>query len=136
MATRPKAGKAASQAAGKTVDDYVAGLEVWQVEVVSSLREIIRRAAPDATESIKWAQPVYEFNGPFCHIRAFKKHVNFGFWRGAELTDPKGLLQGSGDRMRHVQLTGAQDVQKKALQDLVREAVRLNQAKGDPTKGK
>ena len=66
----------------KTIDEYVDGLGGWRGEVVSSLRRLVLDAAPDAAESIKWAQPVYEDNGPFCYIKAFDNQVNFGFWRG------------------------------------------------------
>jgi hypothetical protein len=34
----------------------------------------------------------------------FTAHVNVGFFRGAELSDPNGLLQGTGKFMRHVKL--------------------------------
>lgn len=118
----------------KTVDEYIQGLEGWQAEVVSAVRQLVREAAPEAKESIKWAQPVYEVNGPICYIKAFKNNVNFGFWRGTQLSDAEGILQGSGDKMRHVKLVGVQDIQESALQDLVRSAVELNRSLGDPTR--
>jgi len=120
--------------AAKNVDAYIASLPSEQAKVVSTIRQIIRKTAPKAAEAVKWAQPVYEANGPFCYIRAFKSHVTFGFWRGVDLPDPLGLLEGDGDRMRHVKLITVKDIRKKALQDFIKEAVRLNQAKGDPTK--
>jgi hypothetical protein len=121
--------------AAKTVDDYIAGLEGWQAEVAARVREIVRRAAPEATESIKWAQPVYELDGPFAYMKAFKHSVNFGFWRGAELDDPQSLLEGTGEKMRHVKLTGVDSIDEQAFAGFVHQAVALNRAKGDPTKG-
>ena len=121
--------------AEKTVDAYIAGLEGWKAEVASRVRQIVLEAAPDAVESIKWAQPVYETDGPFCYMKAFKNSVNFGFWRGVELEDAEGLLQGTGEKMRHVKLTGIDDVDEAALAGFVRQAVQLNLTKGDPTKG-
>jgi hypothetical protein len=118
-----------------TVDEYVASLEEWQAEVVSALRTLIRQAAPQVQESIKWAQPVYEDHGPVCYIKAFKNSVNFGFWRGVDLTDPQALLQGTGEKMRHVKLTGLGDIREELFQSFVREAAELNRLKGDPTKG-
>ena len=118
----------------RTVDGYVAGLTGWQAEVVQQLRQLVREAAPAATESIKWAQPVYEVNGPFCYIRAFKSHVNLGFWRGAELADPEHLIQTGGEKMGHVRVADPGDVKPDAFKDLVRAAVQLNLVKGDPTK--
>ena len=122
--------------AEKTIDVYIAQLEGWQAEVVSRVRAIVRATAPEAKESIKWAQPVFETNGPFCYVKAFKNSVNFGFWRGVDLNDPQGVLQGSGAKMRHVKLAGIDDVDEAVLVDLIRQAVQLNLEKGDPTKGK
>jgi len=119
----------------KTADEYVDSLEGWQREVVSTLRDLIREAAPGATEAIKWAQPVYEDHGPFCYIKAFKNHVNFGFWRGADLPDPEGLIESSGKKMGHVKVAGAEDIRAEVFQEYVRAAVELNRTLGDPTKG-
>ncbi len=122
-------------AKAKTVEEYVEMLEGWQKDVAADIRKTIGEAAPDAKESIKWAQPVYEDNGPFAYFRAFKSHINLGFWRGVDLSDPGGILEGSGDKMRHVKMTGPEDFQPGIFADFVRQAVELNRAKGDPTKG-
>ena len=119
----------------KTVDGYIAGLEGWKGDVVSGVRRIILSTAPKAKESIKWSQPVYESNGPFAYFKSFQNAVNFGFWRGVDLNDPMGLLQGSGGKMRHVKLTSLDDVDENAFVDFVRQAIELNKVRGDPTKG-
>ena len=119
----------------KTVDAYIAGLDGWHREASTRLRSIVHAAAPDARESIKWAQPVFESGGPLCYFKAFKNSLNFGFWRGVELDDPKGLLEGSGDKMRHVKLTAVDQIDVEAFAAFVHQAVALNQLKGDPTKG-
>lgn len=119
--------------AAKTVDEYAANIGGWQAEAIAAIRQIVREAAPKATESVKWAQPVYEENGPFAWIKAYKTYVNFGFWRGSQITDPKRLLVGDGDRMRHVKITSLADLNKPALKRFVREAARLNREKGNPT---
>jgi len=120
--------------AEKSVDGYIAGLEDWQAEIVTRVRIIVRQAAPAAKESYKWAQPVYESNGPFAYIKAFKSAVNFGFWRGVDLDDPQGLLQGTGDKMRHVKLASVDDIDEDQLARFVQQALELNHTKGDPTK--
>jgi hypothetical protein len=119
----------------KTVEAYILSLEPWQAEIARKLRALIKEAAPEASESIKWAQPVYELEGPFAYIKAFKNAVNFGFWRGAELEDPQGVLQGTGEKMRHVKLGKADPVDAKLLARFVHQAVELNRQKGDPTRG-
>lgn len=121
--------------ASNRVDDYIKGLELWQAEIVMRLRSIVKEAAPQATESLKWAQPVYEVNGPFCYMKAFKNAVNFGFWRGVQIKDPQGLLQGSGAKMRHVKVGSLEEISADAFADFVKQAVQLNLLEGDPTRG-
>lgn len=121
--------------AAKTVDEYIDSLEGWQKDVATQVRGIVTGTAPEAKESIKWAQAVYEVNGPFSYMKAFKNSINFGFWRGVDINDPKGLLQGSGEKMRHVKLTGTNDIDEEAFAAYIKQAVKLNLEKGDPTKG-
>ncbi|MCD6020388.1 MAG: hypothetical protein K0R20_98 [Actinomycetia bacterium] len=119
-----------------TIDQYTKALGDWRGEIVGELDALIRRAAPKATGSIKWAQPVYEQDGPFAYVKAFASAVNLGFWRGADLTDADGRLEGTGDRMRHVKIRGPEDVDKARFTAWVKEAVSLNAEKGDPTKAR
>lgn len=117
------------------VDEYISNQDGWKGDIIAQLRTLVTNAAPEAKESFKWAQPVYELNGPFCYMKAFKNSVNFGFWRGVELDDPHGLLQGSGAKMRHVKLQSTDDIDEEAFSTFVKLAVNLNMEKGDPTKG-
>lgn len=119
----------------RTVDEYVNQHKGWQREVLMRVREIIRAAGPDMAEEIKWSQPVYDLNGPVCYIKAFSDHVNFGFWRGTELRDADGLLVGDGIKMRHVTIRNVNDVNREVFDAFVKQAVRLNRDKGDPTLG-
>jgi hypothetical protein len=119
---------------GITVDAYIAGLSAGFRSIAESLVVLVKDVVPTATASIKWGQPVFEHGGPMIWMKAFAKHFGFGFWRGAELPDPKGLLQGEGDRMRHVKLRAPGDVDASALRALVRAAATANKTKGDPTK--
>jgi hypothetical protein len=43
-------------------------------------------------------------DAPFGYVNSFKSHVNVGFFQGAGLKDPAGLLEGSGKRKRHVKI--------------------------------
>lgn len=137
----PKAKKASrlsvasfARVRGVTVDDYARDLTGWKKEVVEKLRKIVKEVAPNATESIRWGQPVFELNGPFAWIKAFTKHVGYGFWRGTELPDPARVLEGDGDRMRHVKIHAPISIPFEALRQLIRDAIEANLAKGDPTK--
>jgi hypothetical protein len=58
----------------------------------------------------------------FGYVNAFTAHVNVGFFLGAELADPVGLLEGTGKFMRHVKLGPGREVDDAALADLIRAA--------------
>jgi hypothetical protein len=83
--------------------------------------------------SIKWGQPVYEQDGPFAFIKAASKHATFGFWRGTEVPDPRGLLEGSGGVMRRRKISDASEIPMAQIRSMFKAAVRLNREKDDPT---
>lgn len=58
----------------------------------------------------------------FGYVNAFKAHVNVGFFRGAEIADPEGLLEGTGKFMRHVKLRPEGHVDAAALMKLIEAA--------------
>jgi hypothetical protein len=58
-------------------------------------------------------------DAPFGYVNAFKAHANVGFYRGAMLADPAGLLEGAGKRMRHVKLRPGKELDVEALGDLI-----------------
>lgn len=58
----------------------------------------------------------------FGDVNAFTAHVNVGFFKGAELADPAGLLEGTGKSMRHVKLRPDEPVDDAALQALIEAA--------------
>lgn len=58
-------------------------------------------------------------DAPFGYVNAFKAHANVGFYYGATLPDPAGLLEGGGKRMRHVMLRPGKEENVDALNDLI-----------------
>lgn len=58
----------------------------------------------------------------FAYVNAFRAHVNVGFFRGAEIADPRGLLEGTGKFMRHVKIRPDGDVDATALVKLIETA--------------
>jgi hypothetical protein len=58
-------------------------------------------------------------DAPFAYVNVFTAHVNVGFFHGAALPDPGGLLRGNGKRMRHVKLKVGVEVDSAALTALV-----------------
>jgi len=112
---------------GMQIDGYVAKLPSPRREIAQALRGIIREAAPEVSEAIKWGQPTYELNGMFCYFVAAKDYVRFGFFRqGIMLENPKGLLEGTGKEMRHIKLRTMEDIKPQLFRKWVRRAAELN----------
>ena len=60
---------------------------------------------PDVTEILHDGMPTACVgDAAFAYVAAFTTHASIGFFHGASLPDPAGLLEGSGKRMRHVKL--------------------------------
>jgi hypothetical protein len=74
-------------------------------------------------------------DAPFAYVNAFKAHANVGFFRGAMLADPAGLLEGAGKRMRHVKLRPGAVLNADVLGDLIAEAYRDIRRRLDPALG-
>ena len=115
-------------------DSYVAALSGWQQAQVVALRAVVREAAPDAEERLKWGHLVYFSNGPVLLIRAEPLRVLFGFWRGKRLLDLEPRMTGGGKfELRTLELREGTPLARGTALELVKAAVALNAELGDPT---
>jgi hypothetical protein len=81
---------------------------------------LMRQCAADVRELMHDGCPtVCVEDAPFAYINAFKAHVNVGFFHGAALTDPAGLLEGTGKFMRHVKVKPGLAFDVSALEALI-----------------
>lgn len=87
--------------------------------------DVMRRCDPDVRELMHDGAPTACFrDAAFAYVATFRTHVNVGFFHGASLADPHGLLVGSGQRMRHVKLVPGTRCDDAALEALVHAAFR------------
>lgn len=56
------------------------------------------------------------------HIAVYAKHVNLGFNDGATLADPRRILQGKGNRIRHLTIKTSDDLERRELRSYIRRA--------------
>ncbi len=85
--------------------------------------EVIRACGGDVRELLHDGHPTAcVADAAFAYVNAFKAHVNVGFFHGAELSDPAGLLEGTGKFMRHVKLRPECDINAPALRKLIETA--------------
>ena len=65
------------QTAPKNMDEYIAGFPHDVQEILEKIRMTIRKAAPDAEETIKYQMPTFTLKGNLVHFGAFAKHIGF-----------------------------------------------------------
>jgi hypothetical protein len=107
-------------------------VEAWFAADARELRAIakewflrMRKCGDDVRELVHDGCPVACVGDvPFAYVNAFRNHVNVGFFHGATLDDPAGLLEGTGKRMRHVKLGPGRAVDSAALRGLIDAAYR------------
>lgn len=109
-----------------SVDAYFDGLEGERQSVARALRDLVREVAPSLDEGLKWRQPVFSGRRSVCYIAAEKDHVKLGFFRGASLPDPQGLLEGTGKEMRHIKVRRREGLPRDDVRSLLRSAVDLD----------
>ena len=102
-------------------------VDFWLTDDSVELRSIaqkwfaeMRRCGDDVRELMHDGCPVACVeDAPFGYVNSFKNHVNVGFFYGAMLEDPAGLLEGSGKRMRHVKLKPGFELDTEGLGNLI-----------------
>lgn len=85
--------------------------------------QCFRSQGPDLLELLHDGHPTVCVGGiALGYVNAFTNHVNVGFFLGSTLSDPYGLLEGTGRFMRHVKVRPGVSDTKAALQELIRRA--------------
>jgi len=103
----------------------VAARRLVKVEAPSA-KEISYRMEPPRSISMMWKIARYSVGGAnVVGIGAFAKHSALFFYRGRELDDGSGLLQGGGKDSRFITLRSPADVDRPAVKRLVRKAFKL-----------
>ncbi len=114
----------------RTVASVLGGYPPGVQAVAAAARELIHRTLPDVEESLDRTLPLLSFgygpgyNGIVCTLIVSKTGVKLGLVRGAELADPRGLLEGSGKVHKYVQLRAPADVKKAGVKPLLTAAFR------------
>jgi|SRR5215831_4130159 len=100
-------------------------------------RQLLLNLLPGADERADSSVPVLSYaygpgyRGIVCTLILSKSGVKLGIVRGAELDDPKGLLEGSGKVHKYVQLHKASDLNRPGLKQLVKAAHATWQQRSD-----
>ena len=111
----------------ETVDDYINGCSAEVAPLMDDLRRFIHATLPGTTEDLQYGVPVFlNARGvPVVYLFGSKKHVNFGFLRSAELSDPDGILKGSGTPSKHIRVIPGNPPDKDILASFVEQCSRI-----------
>lgn len=126
-----------SEASDK-IDVKIRELGDWRGKMLARVRKIILSADAEIVEEWKWAKatspgvPVWECNGILCTGETYKSAVKLTFAKGAKLKDPAKLFNASleGNVRRAIDIHEGEEVNEKALKELVRAAVAMNRVAG------
>lgn len=85
--------------------------------------EVMRSCGDDVRELLHDYHPTACVGeAEFGYVNVFTAHVNVGFFHGAGLDDPGGLLEGNGKFMRHVKLRPGSGTHTRDLTKLIETA--------------
>ena len=116
----------------KRIDEYIAKSQPFAQPLLIKMRELVHKACPDVTETIKWGMPSFDYKGPLFGMAAFKQHCAGGFWKHKLINDPKGFLDaGKNNGGQAMGNLGCMKTLKdlppdKAMLDFLKQAVKLN----------
>jgi hypothetical protein len=124
-----------SETPSELIDAKIEELGGWRGELLSQIRGLVKQAAPEVVEEIKWRKasnplgvPVWSHDGILLTGETYKDKVKLTFAKGASLEDPAGLFNSSleGNTRRAIDLREGDGIDEEAFTALVRSAVELN----------
>ena len=105
------------------IDDYISGCSPDIASLLEDLRNHIHATLPGTTDDMQYGVPIFinAHGVPVIYLFGSKTHVNFGFLKSAKLSDPMGVLKGSGKPSKHIRVVPGEPVDKTVLNALVKQ---------------
>jgi len=105
---------------------HYARLPRAQRELAEKLHDLLMSVEPDYQVGPAWSGIGYKIGKNYsCLVVPGKDHVKLMIYRGTELDDPRGVLQGAGQNTRHIRYTSAAEVKPTVLNKLLRQQLAL-----------
>src|SRR5437867_2625346 len=109
-----------------SVERYILAQRPQYRPLLRLLRKFVEEALPGVGEELKLGQPCYLVGREkVACLYVAGDHVNLGFFRGAELDDPKRLIEGTGKGMRHVEIRVPSDIKRREFTVFLKQAAVL-----------
>ncbi|MCW5873542.1 MAG: DUF1801 domain-containing protein [Anaerolineales bacterium] len=113
------------------LQDFLAQFPESLQAIALELRDQILDLAPDVIEQVDQSAHLlgYGYAETYKHLMCViilqKTYVNLGFPRGVDLADPEALLEGTGQRARHVKIYSVEDATLPGVLSLIRESIEI-----------
>lgn len=111
----------------RRIDAYIDKSAEFAKPILTHIRELVHKACPDITETMKWSFPHFDHKGTVCSMASFKQHCAFGFWKQSlmeqDVFPAEKTAMGSFGR-----ITSVKDLPSdKVMIGLIQQAVELNE---------
>ena len=104
-------------------DAYLKDQSPKNQAIIRGLRRLVKRVGPGLSEAVKWGNGCWVgSNGPVAYVYSAPDYVQFGFFRGSSLKDPRGLLEGKGKYVRHTKVREPSGIDERSFAALLRQA--------------
>lgn len=113
------------------VDDLLRAYSPEVRNLALAVREQIRAMLPYFNEKVYpgWKVILCSVDGSMkrgvCAVSPQRHYVNLIFYRGADIDDPDGILEGTGKKVRHIKITDAAQIRKPEIRRLIKAAAGL-----------
>jgi hypothetical protein len=111
-------------------DEVVANAAPEVRQMVEFLRNLIIEIDPDTIEvprpgerSVAYGIGPKKMSEAYAYLMPQTNYVNLGFFHGASLKDPEGLLEGTGKGLRHVKVYDLEQAGQLAVRQLILESI-------------
>ena len=115
----------------KFIEPYDEGIQKLTLELRNFITDLVPQANELIWDNYNAVAMAYskseKLKDAFCHIAVYSQHVNFGFNRGAELTNSNLKLNGKGKLIRHISVKDIKSFPKAEIEKLIWEAVGISE---------
>jgi hypothetical protein len=104
-------------------DEYLKAQSPKNQAIIRALRKFVKRFGPGLSEAVKWGNGCWiGSTGPVAYVYSDTQYVQFGFFNGSSLKDPKKLLEGKGKYVRHIKVRKRSAIDEPAFAALLLQA--------------
>lgn len=110
------------------IKEFLESLPPAKRKLAMRVREIVLKTDPSIKEAVKWGNLTFTSNGNLAFIYTYntKDYINLGFFKGTELSDPGGLLEGTGRTMRHTKIQEEAAINEGQISRWIKQALEIN----------